>query len=109
MSCHPFGLLVLAARSAPGEGAAKLIERLDGAEVSFSAEPPGLVARGRVVRDASDAPRGVDVAIVGGQHVGRRGYWRGIADQRPGDPLAAIELDGVIVGLPLGDVQRLDA
>lgn len=105
----PFGLLVLAARSAPGEGAAKLIERLDGAEVSFSAEPPGLVARGRVVRDASDAPRGVDVAIVGGQHVGRRGYWRGIADQRSGDPIAAIEFDGVIVGLPLGDVQRLDA
>ena len=105
----PFGLLVLAARSASGDGAAQLIERLDGAEVTFSSEPPGLVARGRVVRDASDAPRGADVAIVGGQHVGRRGYWRGIADPRPGDPIAAIELDGVIIGLPLGDAQRLDA
>ncbi|MGI9096384.1 MAG: hypothetical protein ACR2JL_03620 [Candidatus Limnocylindrus sp.] len=105
----PFGLLVLAARSGSGDGAARLIERLDGAEVTFSSEPPGLVARGRVVRDASDAPRGADVAIVGGQHVGRRGYWRGIADLRPGDPIAAIELDGVIFGLPLGDAQRLDA
>ena len=105
----PFGLLVLGARSASGEGAARLIERLDGAEVSFSADPPGLIARGRVVRDASDAPRGADVAIIGGQHAGRRGFWRGIVDLRPGDPIAAIELDGAITGMPLGEIQRLEA
>ena len=67
------------------------------------------IARGRVVRDASDAPRGADVAIIGGQHAGRRGFWRGIVDLRPGDPIAAIELDGVITGMPLGEIQRLEA
>ena len=105
----PFGLLVLAARSASSEGAAPLISQLDGADVGLSADPPGLVVRGTMVRDAGQGPRGADVAIVGGPYAGRRGYWRGLADPRPGDPIAAIEVEGAIIGLPLGEVQRLDA
>lgn len=103
----PFGLLILAGRRSAGDGAVRVIRHLDGAEVSFSAEPPGLVTKGRVARDASDAARDADVVIVGGEHAGRRGHWRGVADPRSDDPLAAIELDGTILALPLGELQRL--
>lgn len=105
----PFGLLILAARRAIGDGAERAIRHLDGAEVLLSAEPPGLVAKGRVVRDVSDAARDADVVIVGGEHAGRRGHWRGIADPRSADPLAAIEVDGALVALPFGELQRLRA
>ena len=105
----PFGLLVLGARRSMNGVAARILERLDGVEVRLSAAPAGLVANGRVVREASDAARDADVAIVGGQHAGRRAHWRGIADPCPGDPIAAVELDGALIGIPFGDLQRLRA
>ena len=40
---------------------------------------------------------------------GLYGTWRGLADAQPSDPYGAVEINGELFALPLGDLQRLTA
>jgi hypothetical protein len=53
--------------------------------------------------------RGVDIVVIGGPRAGSYGTWRGLADAQPSDPQGAVEINGDLVVLPLGDLQRLTA
>jgi len=51
----------------------------------------------------------VDTVVIGGPRAGSYGTWRGLADAQPSDPQGAVEINGDLVVLPLGDLQRLTA
>jgi len=105
----PFGLLVLGGRRESDAWATelgKVLQGLNGIAVRLERHPAGLttsVARGRGER--SD----VDTVVIGGPRAGTYGTWRGLADAQPSDPQGALEINGELVALPLGDLQRLTA
>jgi hypothetical protein len=51
----------------------------------------------------------VDTVVIGGPRAGSYGTWHGLADVQSSDPQGAVEIDGELVVLPLGDLQRLVA
>jgi hypothetical protein len=105
----PFGLLILGGRRESDEWAAELgkaLAALHESSVRLERHPAGLItsaARGAVER------RGVDTVVIGGPRAGSYGTWRGLADAQPSDPQGAVEINGDLVVLPLGDLQRLTA
>jgi hypothetical protein len=105
----PFGLLILGGRRESDEWAAELgkaLAALHESDVRLERHPAGLTtsaARGAVTR------RGVDTVVIGGPRAGSFGTWRGLADAQPSDPQGAVEINGDLVVLPLGDLQRLTA
>lgn len=105
----PFGLLILGGRRESDEWAAELGKALHGmhnSAVRLERHPAGLTA--------SAAQRGgerldVDTVVIGGPLAGSYGIWRGMADLQLSDPQGAVEINGDLVALPLGDLQRLTA
>lgn len=105
----PFGLLILGGRSQSDEWAVELgeaLQALNGSDVRLERHPAGLTA--------SAARRGrerlnVDTVVIGGPLAGSYGTWRGLADAEPSDPQGALEINGDLVVLPIGDLQRLTA
>lgn len=105
----PFGLLILGGRRESDEWAAEVGEALSAlhqSEVRLERHPAGLTT--------ATAHRGVerlvvDTVVIGGPRAGSYGTWRGLADAQPSDPQGAIEINGDLVVLPLGDLQRLTA
>jgi len=105
----PFGLLILGGRRESDEWAAELgkaLHALHESDVRLERHPAGLTT--------AAAQRGgerlvVDTAVIGGPLAGSYGTWRGLADLEPSDPQGAIEINGDLVALPLGDLQRLTA
>ncbi|MEI6155935.1 MAG: hypothetical protein WCP88_01875 [bacterium] len=105
----PFGLLVLGGRRESEAWVAELgraLQVLHGTTVQLQRHPAGLTASGAAGGEAH--PRG-DTVVIGGPFAGSYGSWRGLADAQPSDPLAAIEIGGEVISLPLGDLQRLTA
>ena len=105
----PFGLLILGGRRERDEWTAAVgtaLQSLNGSVVRLERQPAGLVtAAGRATSRSSDA----NVLVIGGPRAGASGTWRGLADPQSSDPRAAIEINGVLVAIPLGDLQRLTA
>lgn len=105
----PFGLLVLGGRRESDEWAAQLesaLEKLHGSEVRLERYPAGLTTNdGRIAAGHI----GVDTVVIGGPRAGSYGSWRGLADAHPSDPHGAVEINGELFALPLGDLQRLTA
>lgn len=105
----PFGLLVLGGRRESDERAAQLgaaLETLQGSEVRLERYPAGLTTNaGR----SAVGQIGVDTVVIGGPRAGSYGTWRGLADAQPSDPHGAVEINGELFALPLGDLQRLTA
>ena len=105
----PFGLLILGGRRESDEWAAELgkaLAALHGSGVRLERHPAGITtsaARGAAER------LGVDTVVIGGTRAGSYGTWRGLADAQSSDPQGAVEIDGDLVVLPLGDLQRLIA
>ena len=105
----PFGLLILGGRRESDEWAAELgkaLAALHGSGVRLERHPAGITtsaARGAAER------LGVDTVVIGGPRAGSYGTWRGLADAQSSDPQGAVEIDGDLVVLPLGDLQRLIA
>ena len=105
----PFGLLILGGRRESDDWAAELgkaLQALDGSPVRLERHPAGLTtsaARGGRVQV------GVDTVVIGGPRAGSYGTWRGLANAQPSDPQGAIEINGDLVALSLGDLQRLTA
>ena len=105
----PFGLLILGGRRESDEWAAELgkaLHALHESDVRLERHPAGLTT--------AAAQRGgerlvVDTVVIGGPLAGSYGTWRGLADLQPSDPQGAIEINGDLVALPLGDLQRLTA
>ena len=105
----PFGLLILGGRRESDEWAAeigKALHALHESDVRLERHPAGLTT--------AAAQRGgerlvVDTVVIGGPLAGSYGTWRGLADLEPSDPQGAIEINGDLVALPLGDLQRLTA
>ena len=105
----PFGLLILGGRRESDEWAAELgkaLHALHESDVRLERHPAGLTT--------AAAQRGgerlvVDTVVIGGPLAGSYGTWRGLADLEPSDPQGAIEINGDLVALPLGDLQRLSA
>ena len=105
----PFGLLVLGGRRESDEWAAQLgtaLERLHGSEVRLERYPAGLTTK---VGQSAARPIGVDTVVIGGPRAGSYGTWRGLSDAQPSDPHGAVEINGELFALPLGDLQRLTA
>jgi len=105
----PFGLMILGGRRESDQWAAELgkaLHVLHDSAVRLERHPAGLVTS--AVRAAA-VPNGVDTVVIGGPHAGSYGTWRGLADTQTSDPQGAIEINGVLVALPLGDLQRLTA
>ena len=105
----PFGLLILGGRRESDEWAAELgkaLAALHGSGVRLERHPAGITtsaAHGATER------LGVDTVVIGGPRAGSYGTWRGLADAQSSDPQGAVEIDGDLVVLPLGDLQRLIA
>jgi hypothetical protein len=105
----PFGLLILGGRRESDEWAAELgkaLAALHGSGVRLERHPAGITtsaARGAAER------LGVDTVVIGGPRAGSYGTWRGLADAQSSDPQGAVEIDGDLVVLRLGDLQRLIA
>jgi hypothetical protein len=105
----PFGLLILGGRRESDEWAAELgkaLHALHESDVRLERHPAGLTT--------AAAQRGgerlvVDTVVIGGPLAGSYGTWRGLADLEPSDPQGAVEINGDLVALPLGDLQRLTA
>jgi hypothetical protein len=105
----PFGLLILGGRRESDEWAAELgkaLHALHESDVRLERHPAGLTT--------AAAQRGgerlvVDIVVIGGPLAGSYGTWRGLADLQPSDPQGAVEINGDLVALPLGDLQRLTA
>jgi len=105
----PFGLLILGGRRESDEWAAELgkaLYALHQSDVRLERHPAGLTT--------AAAQRGgerlvVDTVVIGGPLAGSYGTWRGLADFEPSDPQGAVEINGDLVALPLGDLQRLTA
>ena len=105
----PFGLLVLGGRRESDEWAAQLgtaLETLQGSEVRLERCPAGLTT---IAGRSTAGHIGVDTVVIGGPRAGSYGTWRGLADARPSDPHGAVEINGELFALPLGDLQRLTA
>jgi hypothetical protein len=105
----PFGLLILGGRRESDEWAAELgkaLQGMHGSDVRLERYPAGLTTSS--ARGASERP-GVDTVVIGGPRAGSYGTWRGLADAQPSDPQGAVEIDGDLVVLPVGDLQRLTA
>ena len=109
VAAAPFGLLILGGRRESESWAARLgdaLEALHGQRVRLQRTPAGLTAS----KTADQvAPSGCNVAVVGGPLAGAYGRWRGLADAEPTDPRGAIEIDGRLASVALGDLQRLTA
>ena len=105
----PFGLLVLGGRRESDEWAAQLgtaLETLQGSEVRLERYPAGLTT---IAGRSTAGKIGVDTVVIGGPRAGSYGTWRGLADAKPSDPHGAVEINGELFALPLGDLQRLTA
>ena len=105
----PFGLLVLGGRRESDEWAAQLgtaLESLQGSEVRLERYPAGLTT---IAGRNTAGHIGVDTVVIGGPRAGSYGTWRGLADAKPSDPHGAVEINGELFALPLGDLQRLTA
>jgi hypothetical protein len=105
----PFGLLILGGRRESDEWAAELgkaLQTLNGSAVRLERRPAGLTASATL---GGRAQVGVDTVVIGGPLAGSYGTWRGLADAQPSDPHGALEINGDLVVLPLGDLQRLTA
>jgi hypothetical protein len=105
----PFGLLILGGRRESDEWAAELgkaLAALHGSGVRLERHPAGLTTS--AARRAAERP-GVDTVVIGGPRAGSYGTWRGLADALSSDPQGAVEINGDLVVLPLGDLQRLTA
>jgi hypothetical protein len=103
----PFGLLILGGRRESDEWAAELGKALAArhdSDVRLERNPAGLI--GSSPRRASEH-QGVDTVVIGGPHAGAYGLWRGLADAQPSDPHGAVEINGELVVISLGDLQRL--
>lgn len=105
----PFGLLILGGRRESDAWSAQLgtaLAALHGSDVRLERHPAGITTsatRGAVER------LGVDTVVIGGPRAGSYGTWRGLADVQSSDPQGAVEIDGELVVLPIGDLQRLVA
>ena len=105
----PFGLLILGGRRESDGWAAELgkaLQTLNGSDVRLERHPAGLTA--------SATRRGgerldVDTVVIGGPLAGSYGTWRGLADAQSSDPQGAVEINGDLVVLSIGDLQRLTA
>lgn len=105
----PFGLLILGGRRESDEWATdlgKALAALHGSSVRLERHPAGLTTSS--ARDTAERP-GVDTVVIGGPRAGSYGTWRGLADAHPSDPQGAVEINGDLVVLPLGNLQRLTA
>lgn len=105
----PFGLLILGGRRESDEWAAELgkaLAALHGSGVRLERHPAGLTTS--AAGGAAERP-GVDTVVIGGPRAGSYGTWRGLADALSSDPQGAVEINGDLVVLPLGDLQRLTA
>jgi len=105
----PFGLLILGGRRESDEWAAELgkaLASLHGSGVRLERHPAGLITS--AVPGATER-HGVDTVVIGGPRAGSYGTWRGLADALSSDPQGAVEINGDLVVLPLGDLQRLTA
>ena len=105
----PFGLLILGGRRERDEWAAQLgkeLQALSGSDVRLERHPAGLTtnAARRV-----GGPAGADTVVIGGPRAGSYGTWRGMADAQPADPQGAVEINGELCAIALGDLQRLTA
>ena len=105
----PFGLLILGGRRESDEWAAQLgkeLQALNGSVVRLERHPAGLTTNaGRRVKE----PSGADTVVIGGPRAGSYGTWRGMADAQPADPQGAVEINGELCAISLGDLQRLTA
>ena len=109
VAAAPFGLLILGGRTESEAWTAHLgeaLKELDAQKVRLQRAPAGLIASRRA---SPVAPRGSDVAVIGGPLAGAYGTWRGLADADLSDPRGAVEVDGRLVAVALGDLQRLTA
>ena len=105
----PFGLLILGGRRERDEWAAQLgkeLQALNGSDVRLERHPAGLTT---TAARSVGVQAGADTVVIGGPRAGSYGTWRGLADAQPSDPLGAVEIDGELCALPLGDLQRLTA
>lgn len=105
----PFGLLILGGRREGDEWAdqlGKALQGLNGSEVRLERHPAGLTT---TAARSVGVQAGADTVVIGGPRAGSYGTWRGLADAQPSDPLGAVEIDGELCALPLGDLQRLTA
>jgi hypothetical protein len=105
----PFGLLILGGRRESDEWAAELgkaLAALHDSGVRLERHPAGLTASS--ARGAAERS-GVDTVVIGGPRAGSYGTWRGLVDVQPSDPQGAVEINGDLVVLPIGDLQRLTA
>jgi hypothetical protein len=105
----PFGLLILGGRRESESWAAELgkaLSALNGSAVRFERHPAGLTAE---AAHGGEARPGIDTVVVGGPLAGSVGTWRGLADAQPSDPHGALEINGDLIAIPLGDLQRLTA
>jgi hypothetical protein len=105
----PFGLLILGGRRESDEWAAELgkaLAALHDSDVRLERHPAGLTTS---FRRGSSERHGVDTVVIGGPRAGSFGMWRGLADTQASDPQGAVEINGDLVALSLGDLQRLTA
>jgi hypothetical protein len=105
----PFGLLILGGRRESDEWAAELgkaLAALHGSGVRLERHPAGLTT---FAAGGAAERHGVDTVVIGGPRAGSYGTWRGLADALSSDPQGAVEINGDLVVLPLGDLQRLTA
>lgn len=105
----PFGLLILGGRRESDEWSGQLgvaLAALHGSDVRLERHPAGITTS--ATRGALEQ-LGVDTVVIGGPRAGSYGTWRGLADVQTFDPHGAVEIDGELVVLPLGDLQRLVA
>ncbi len=105
----PFGLLILGGRRESDEWAAELgkaLHALHESNVRLERHPAGLTT---AATQRGGERLVVDTLVIGGPLAGSYGTWRGIADLEPSDPQGAVEINGDLVALPLGDLQRLTA
>ncbi|MFM8915575.1 MAG: hypothetical protein ACKOFY_04875, partial [Candidatus Limnocylindrus sp.] len=106
---EPFGLLILGGRRESDQWTAELgraLHALHDCDVRFVRHPAGLITS---AARAAAVPIGVNTMVIGGPLAGSYGTWRGLADAQASDPQGAIEINGDLVALPLGDLQRLTA
>ena len=105
----PFGLLILGGRRESDEWAAELgkaLAALHDSDVRLERHPAGLTTTS--TRSSSER-HGVDTVVIGGPRAGSYGTWRGLADTQASDPRGVVEINGDLVALSLGDLQRLTA
>ena len=105
----PFGLLILGGRRESDEWSdhlATALAALHGSDVRLERHPAGITTSST---RSTTARLGVDTVVIGGPRAGSFGTWRGLADVQSSDPQGAVEIDGELVVLPLGDLQRLVA